>query len=60
MEVEKQEVISVVQERGDGGLGQIEGNGKRDKKEIRGRTNFPMDLTLDGKGGDSVRMLPGL
>ena len=34
MEVEKQEVISVVQERGDGGLGQIEGNGKRDKKEI--------------------------
>ena len=60
MEVEKQEVISVVQERGDGGLGQIEGNGKRDKKEIRGSTNFPMDLTLDGKGGDSVRMLPGL
>lgn len=39
MEVEKQEVISVVQVRGDGGLGQIEGNGKRDKKKIRGRTN---------------------
>lgn len=39
MEVEKQEVISAVQVRGDGGLGQIEGNGKRDKKKIRGRTN---------------------
>lgn len=37
---EKQEVISVVQARGDGGLGQIAGNGKRDKKEIRGRTSI--------------------
>ena len=30
----------MVQERGDGGLGQIEGNGKRDKKEIKDRTNW--------------------
>lgn len=39
MGAEKQEVTSVVQASGDGGLGQIEGNGKRDKKEIRGRTS---------------------